>query len=141
MIDAPSRLVCHASLPHEFHGRNPVAAGSNQEHGVEPCFEGCGGFVEYCASSGGHLKTTPRAGVAFTVCDRMKTVGFGAFVALSAVRKALIEKVLQAISIRLELLIEVFNRIFHVPKITYHYLLSRDNSEEFFIATKRTVFL
>jgi hypothetical protein len=112
MVDAPRGFIGHPGLPHQFHCRYTVAAGGHQEHGVEPRFEGRGGLVENRSGSGRNLVPAPSTGILASGCHGVKAAGFAAFLARSAVWKPLVEKVLQAVGIRLELHVEVPNRIF-----------------------------
>jgi hypothetical protein len=87
---------------------------------MEPRFEGSAGLVENRACRGRYLMTTPRASERLAATDGMKAIGLGAFRARPAVRIPLIKDVLEALSIRFELLVEIFNRVFrfHTSKLT-----------------------
>jgi hypothetical protein len=112
MIHPPCRLVGDSGLPHQFHGRNAIAASCHNEHGVKPRLEGRAGLMEDRPGSRRNLETAPCTGELFALGNPVETVGFSTL-ACGTMRKLLIEKVLQTGVIIRELLIEVLNRIFH----------------------------
>lgn len=113
MVHAPSGLVGHADLPHEFHCGNAIPAGGDYEHGVEPCPQFRGGFVEDGSGSGRDLETAPRASELLAARDRIKAISLAAL-ASAAVWKPAVENMKQAGRVIRELFVEIRNRIFDI---------------------------
>lgn len=122
MVNAPSRFVGNARLPHEFHCGNPVTTGGDKEHGMEPSLEGSGRLVKDGASRGGNLMAAPRASKGLAPADRVKAICLGALFASATIGEPLVKDILQTNGIVRKLLIKIFNRIFHAQTI-YHQLL------------------
>jgi hypothetical protein len=106
--ESPSRLVGHSKLPLQLFSGHSVLAGRHEEDGEEPRLQARGGFVENGSRSRVNLMTTPLAGIAATIFDRMKAIGLAAFRASAASRILNLKHEVEARPVVGELCVELF---------------------------------